>query len=181
MTGLHAGAEPPPPPRCYAIAGTSSISPARRDTLGSVGGRNKDNAVPFGPFGGPLATSPREGRESSGDAKADTRRRRRRQNTHGERRGGGRGGGEKREGAGRQATQKAPCSDLWTPRTTARFRCASHCSMGLSLCITYCHAPALVIARHGHLGPDLQFAVRFRVYFLKWAVLKVRSKNERGA
>lgn len=100
---------------------------------------------------------------------------------HMEREGGGGGGGEKREGAGRQATQKAPCSDLWTPRTTARFRCASHCSMGLSLCITYGHAPALVIARHGHLGPDLQFAVRFRVYFLKRAVLKVRSKNERGA
>lgn len=126
------------------------------------GGRDKDNPTLFAPFGGPLATSPKEGRESSGDAKADTRTGGGGDKIHMERRRGG----EKREGAGRQAHKRHPALTSGHPALQPGSGVHPTAPWGLSLCITYGHTPVLLSARRGHLGPDLQFAVRFKVDFL---------------
>lgn len=164
MTGLHAGAEPPPPPRCYAITSPGPAASLRHAEIPLGGwwreGQGQPHAVctlwrSFGhqPEGGEGEQRGCEGRH--------THRRRRRQNTHGEKEGG-----EKREGAGRQAHKRHPALTSGHPALQPGSGVHPTAPWGLSLCITYGHTPVLLSARRGHLGPDPQFAVRFRVDFL---------------
>lgn len=123
MPGMHAEAErcarrlassSAPLLCCYAITspGGAASLPATRGTPGSARrGGNKDNPETLG---APLAIGPKERRERSGDAKADTSAGGG-DKTHMEREGGG--GRKKEGGCISTSTQKEPWADLRGPAT----------------------------------------------------------------
>lgn len=110
-------ASPPPAPRCCVAMRShpreeQHLCPHQEVPLALHAGGNKDDPAPLG---GPLAIGPKERRERSGDAKADTSAGGG-DKTHMEREGWG-GGKEKRGGCISTSTQKEPWADLRGPAT----------------------------------------------------------------